>query len=360
MLEVNEQRKIIHIDMDAFYVSVEIRDQPTLLNQPVAVGGKSNTRSVLSTCNYIARQYGVRSAMPAALALKKCPNLIILPGRMNTYKEVSTHIHKIFHRYTDIIEPLSLDEAYLDVSNCKLFNGSATLIAEDIRSAIFQELNLTASAGIAPLKYLAKIASDLNKPNGQYVIPPNKVIHFIETMPLNKIPGVGRVSFEKLQKYAFLTGQDIRKSNEAYLSKTFGKLGRSLWFKCQGIDNRTIETTRVRKSVGVEKTFSYDIDNQHELENILLNNLLPELHKRSEKYLKNNDINKLGIKIKFKDFQQTTKEFKFDHFGNAIFLTLLNEAIIRGKGKPVRLLGVHIGITKKTNDTQQLPLALDE
>ncbi len=278
--------------MDAFYVSVEIRDNPELAGKPVAVGGKANTRSVLSTCNYIAREFGVSSAMPNSVALRKCPDLVIVPGRMDVYKAISTHLRNIFERYTDKIEPLSLDEAYLDVTDCDLFNGSATYIAEDIRKTIFNELNLTASAGIAPIKYLAKVASDLNKPNGQFVITPNDVADFIEGMSLKKIPGVGKVTFEKLKVSGFESGKDIRESNEQSLIIRFGKLGRSLWQKCNGIDNREVETTRIRKSVGVERTFSHDISDAKELSEFMHEKLIPELKKRSQRHVDTREISK--------------------------------------------------------------------
>ena len=270
--------------MDAFYVSVEIRDNPDLANNPVAVGGKLNSRGVLSTCNYIARQYGVRSAMPTSMALKKCPNLILVPGRMGVYKSVSSQMRHIFKRYTDLIEPLSLDEAYLDVSECKLFKGSATMIARDICDSIYKELNLTASAGVAPIKYLAKIASDINKPNGIFVIPPHKVESFIDSMPLNKIPGVGKVTNEKLLSGNFKYGRDIKMAKKEDLLARFGKLGKLLWERCHGNDDRGIVVSRERKSVGVERTFPKDLSNIKELNYILRNELFPELNKRASKY----------------------------------------------------------------------------
>ena len=248
-------KKIIHVDMDAFFVSVEIRDNPSLADKPVAVGGSRRTRGVLSTCNYIAREYGVRSAMPTSLALRKCPDLILLPGRMDAYKAVSIKLREIFSRYTQLIEPLSLDEAYLDVSHCTLHQGSATLIAQDICKTIYTELNLTASAGVAPIKFLAKIASDINKPNGIFVIGPNEVNHFLETMPLNKIPGIGKVTSEKLKLKGFDIAKDILESDQITLINQFGKLGNLLWKRCHGIDEREVETSRIRKSVGVERTF---------------------------------------------------------------------------------------------------------
>jgi DNA polymerase-4 len=347
-------RKIIHVDMDAFYVSVEIRDNPELASHPVAVGGKTANRGVLTTCNYIAREFGVRSAMPAAVALRKCPKLLIVPGRMQVYQEVSARIREIFSRYTPIIEPLSLDEAYLDVTECELFHGSATLIAHDIRKTIENELNLTASAGIAPIKFVAKIASDMNKPNGQYVVTPSELDHFIEHLPLNKIPGVGKVTFEKLQQLGLSTGADIRALRESELVEKFGKFGRSLWQKCQGRDFRPVETSRVRKSVGVERTFNVDQVCEADLAEYMVQKLMPELSKRADKYITSRGIDKIGVKVKFHDFQQTTKELKHSCIDEEVLLSLLHEALARGEGKQVRLLGVQVGLKDPEPDAPQL------
>lgn len=351
-------RKIIHVDMDAFFVSVEIRDNPTLADKPVAVGGPRQARGVLSTCNYIARQYGLKSAMPTSIALQKCPQLILLPGRMDVYKTTSLQLREIFQRYTQLIEPLSLDEAYLDVTDCPLFNGSATLIAEDIRRTIEKELNLTASAGVAPVKYLAKIASDLNKPNGMYVIRPQDVGDFIDNMPLNKIPGIGKVTYEKLQAHGLLFGKNVKAQTEQHLINQFGKLGKLLWTRCQGIDERSVSTSRVRKSVGVEQTFSIDIGDAEELAHILLSELIPELKQRAAKHLIKRGIQKLGVKVKFADFHLTTKEFSFHQFSDDIFLELLDQALKRGANKKVRLLGAHIGLFETREPLEQLNLNL--
>lgn len=350
-------RKIIHIDMDCFYAAVEMRDNPELKHVPIAVGG-NGPRSVLSTSNYIARQYGVRSAMPNAKALILCPELIIVNGRMDVYKEISIKIRAIFEKYTDLIEPLSLDEAYLDVTDSQHFKGSATLIAEQIRQDIYDELNLTASAGIAPNKFLAKIASDENKPNGQCVITPDKVTDFVEKMSLSKIPGVGKVTFEKLKASRLEFGRDVIAYNKSELINKFGKLGVSLWHKCHGVDNREVVTSRVRKSVGVERTFAHDISSVEELSVYMHEKLIPELKKRSEFYLGTRDISKLGVKVKFKDFHQTTKEFKHHSFDDNIFNQLLQEALSRGEGKEVRLLGVHIGLGDESNEQHQLEFEL--
>ncbi|MFT5312426.1 MAG: DNA polymerase-4 [Paraglaciecola sp.] len=359
-----KNKKIIHLDMDAFFVSVEIRDNPYLADKPVAVGGSSTSRGVLSTCNYIARKFGIHSAMAASVAMRKCPDLIIVKGRMDVYKSVSDHLREIFARYTNIIEPLSLDEAFLDVSDCALFGGSATLIAADIRKTIFNELNLTASAGIAPLKFLAKIASDENKPDGQFVITPDKVNDFIYSLPLNKISGVGKVTFEKLKAFNLEYGRDIQAIDKSLLTNKFGKFGHVLYQRCQGIDDRDIETTRIRKSLGVERTFTDDIDSLKELNAIMLDKLIPELTRRSEKHLQTRKISKIGVKVKFADFHQTTRDFAHTKFDNDIFSQLLSEAVERGKGKKIRLIGIHIGLSdvdiSKTDEMQQLVFMFPE
>jgi DNA polymerase-4 len=348
--ESYRQKKLIHVDMDAFYVSVEIRDNPELRGLPVAVGGKSDRRGVIATCNYEARKFGVRSAMATANALRECPQLVIVPGRMNVYKEVSQQIREIFERYTDLIEPLSLDEAYLDVTECDILHGSATLIAQEIRQEIFKKTGLTASAGIAPVKFLAKVASDENKPNGQFVITPDDVITFIEKMSLKKISGVGKVTLKKLNDIGLYTGQDIRNSSEMFLVNNLGNYGHVLWKRCQGVDERNVETSRVRKSVGVERTFNEDIIEYDDLKGLMNEKLIPELIKRSEKYLETRSISKLGVKVKFSDFVQTTKELKHSTMDVKVFEALLEEAVSRGNGKAIRLLGVHIGLNETSDE----------
>jgi DNA polymerase-4 len=272
---------------------------------------------------------------------------------MDVYKELSIKIRTIFERYTDRIEPLSLDEAYLDVTHCKQHKGSATLIAQEICDTIQSELNLTASAGVAPIKFLAKVASDINKPNGIYVIPPENIHSFIDDMPLNKIPGVGKVTFEKLKEQQLIYGKDIKARNEASLVSAFGKLGKKLWDRCHGIDEREIMTSRVRKSVGVERTFPTDIDDLSILKEILFEKILPELKSRAAKHLVTRSIQKIGVKVKFNDFQQTTKEFTFHHFDESLFSELLIEALGRGQGKKVRLLGAHINLSNSVSQAEQ-------
>jgi DNA polymerase-4 len=353
-------RKIVHVDMDAFYVSVEMRDNPSLQGKPVAVGGKSDRRGVLSTCNYIARSFGVSSAMPTAIALQKCPNLIVVPGRMDVYKQTSAIIRQVFERYADKIEPLSLDEAFLDLCDSKLNQGSATLTAQQILSDIYTETALTASAGIAPIKFLAKIASDINKPNGICTISPEQVWDFIADLPLKKIPGVGKVTAEKLKRLNLEKGKDVRASSEAFMVEHFGKYGRVIWQRCHGIDNREIESTRVRKSVGVERTFSHDVSNINELKEILTEKLIPELNQRATRYIEQKAINKVGIKVKFSNFVQTTCESKSSLIDETLLFELLEQAMKRGHGKSARLLGVHVGLRTKQDDQRQLCLALDK
>ena len=349
-------RKFIHIDMDCFYAAVEMRDNPALANVPMAIGGRSN-RGVLATSNYLAREFGVRSAMSNYQAKKLCPHLRIVPGRMWLYKEISLQIRAIFAKYTSLIEPLSLDEAYLDVTDCTQYQGSATRIAQQIRHEIYQETGLTASAGVAPIKFLAKIASDENKPNGQCVITPEKVNEFIDTLPLKKIPGVGKVTIQKLLAHGFEYGRDIKNADEMMLKNQFGKLGDMLWRRCHGIDDRKVETDRVRKSVGVETTFETNTTDIEALKMRIIKQLLPELKVRASKYLDEQHIVKLGVKVKYFDFQLVSKECQFDKLEGALFCQLLTDLLERHQGnKAVRLIGIQAGLSSKENGQNQMHL----
>lgn len=351
------QKKIIHIDMDAFFASVEMRDYPEYRNIPLAVGGSEKQRGVISTCNYEARKYGVRSAMSTALAKKLCPQLTVVPGRMHVYREVSQKVREIFARYTELIEPLSLDEAYLDVTECQQLHGSATLIAEAIRHEIRAELNLTASAGIAPIKFLAKIASDLNKPDGQFVITPTEMQGVIDTLPLEKIPGVGKVSLQKLQKAGFYICSDIRNSDYLKLVRQFGRLGESLWNRSHGVDPREVTPHRQRKSVGVERTFPSNIFTFDECWQVIEKRLYPELCQRLERVSPDKSITKQGIKVKFADFQLTTIEHVHGQLDLAYFYDLLQQVLTRQNGREIRLLGLHV-MLKPEDELKQLPLDL--
>lgn len=351
-------RKIIHVDMDCFFAAVEMRDNPALRHIPLAIGGSRQSRGVISTCNYQARAYGVRSAMPTAQALKLCPQLTLLSGSMDKYKAASLQIRAIFARYTDIIEPLSLDEAYLDVTDCTLFQGSATRIAEDIRRCIYQETGLTASAGVAPNKFLAKIASDENKPDGLFVITPTQVDSFVKQLPLQRIPGVGIKTAEKLAQLGLHQCADIAKAPLALLIKHFGSQADSLIKRSQGIDERPVCSREHRKSVGVERTLEQDLlQYQHCADT--LSELLSQLQRRLQHHQTSGDgaalpIQKIGVKLKFSDFRQTTVEKQGQPLQMEHLLPLLQEAWQRRSDQGVRLIGLQVGF--KTNALQQLSL----
>ncbi|ASA57086.1 DNA polymerase IV [Vibrio gazogenes] len=345
--------KIIHIDLDCYYAAVEARDDPSLRGIPLAIGGSQFGRGVLSTCSYEARQYGIRSAMPTAHALRLCPHLTVISGNMEKYKAVSQQIREIFTRYTDVIEPLSLDEAYLDVTDSSLFQGSATLIAQDIRKTIESELNLTASAGVAPIKFVAKVASDINKPNGICVIPPSELHSFIEGLALGKIPGVGKVTLEKLHKLGLFYGKDVKAYEHHLLVKHFGRFGQTLWDRCHGVDKRAVEVSRVRKSVGVERTFSTDIYTEAECLAVI-DRLYPDLVTRLEKASPGKEIIRQGIKLKFDDFKQTTVEHKQQTLDKDFFAALLRDALLRQQGRGIRLIGLSVGLNIEQSEKEQM------
>ncbi|WP_337024640.1 MULTISPECIES: DNA polymerase IV [unclassified Pantoea] len=335
-------RKIIHVDMDCFFAAVEMRDDPSLTDIPIAIGGSRVQRGVISTANYPARKYGVRSAMPTAMALKLCPHLKLLPGRFDAYKEASRQIRDIFARYTPLIEPLSLDEAYLDVTNSEHCQGSATLMAQAIRADILRETGLTASAGIAPIKFLAKIASDLNKPNGQYVITPQVMPDFLLTLPLSKIPGVGKVATKKLEEMGLRTCADVQRADLALLLKRFGKFGRVLWERSNGIDERDVVVERERKSLGVERTLMEDIHNWEQCLAII-DYLYAELDRRLTNIRPDKQIARQGVKLKFNDFQQTTQEHVWPVLNKDDMIAVARQAWDeRRAGRGVRLVGLHV------------------
>lgn len=348
-------RKIIHVDMDCFFAAVEMRDNPALRDIPLAIGGSRERRGVISTANYPARKFGVRSAMPTATALKLCPHLTLLPGRFDAYKEASAQIRDIFSRYTSLIEPLSLDEAYLDVTDSVHCHGSATLMAQEIRATIYNETGLTASAGIAPVKFLAKIASDLNKPNGQYVITPDAVPGFLKTLPLSKIPGVGKVSAGKLETMGLRTCEDVQNSDLSQLLKRFGKFGRVLWERSQGIDEREISSERQRKSVGVERTLAEDIHEWAQCEAIIEQQLYPELERRLRNVKPDLLIARQGVKLKFNDFQQTTQEHVWPKLNkDDLIATARKTWDERRGGRGVRLVGLHVTLLDPQIERQLL------
>lgn len=252
-------RKIIHVDMDAFYASVEQRDTPEYRGKPVAVGGSPEGRGVVCAASYEARKFGIHSAMPSRTAIQKCPNLIFVRPRFDVYQEISQQIKAIFHSYTDLVEPLALDEAYLDVTENKRGLPSATLIAKDIKEQILKETNLTASAGISINKFLAKTASGINKPNGMCLIPPDKAETFMEKLPIEKFYGVGEVTARKMYQHGIRTGADLKKLSELELLDKFGKMGSFFYLVVRGQDHRPVTPNRIRKSVGAEESFAEDL-----------------------------------------------------------------------------------------------------
>jgi len=350
-------RKIIHIDMDCFYAAVETRENPALRAHAVAVGGKPETRGVVAACNYEARAFGVHSAMPMSQAIKRCPQLIILPVNMKLYRAVSVKIQAIFKEYTHLVQPLSLDEAFLDVSDCQHNHGSATLIAQAIRQRIFNEHNLTASAGIAPNKFLAKIASDWKKPNGQFVITPNEVAGFVLDLPVKKIFGVGKVTNKKMQKLGINTCKDLQQLSKNQLHQHFGKFGDQLYGLSRGIDNRPVSINSIRKSISVEDTFVHDRVNLSaclaEVER-LYNSLLPRLAASQKKQAL--PIKALYIKLRFNNFKTTTAQTTASEPDLFSYCQLITTAWNRGK-RPVRLIGLGIQFNDK-DASRQLDLPL--
>jgi DNA polymerase-4 len=340
-------RKIIHVDMDCFFAAVEMRDHPEWRTIPLAIGGSASRRGVIATCNYPARAYGVRSAMPSHQALKLCPELRLISGNMAEYKRVSQQIRAIFHRYTDLVEPLSLDEAYLDVTGSPLFGGSATLIADDIRRAIRDELQLTASAGVAPNKFLAKIASEENKPDGLFVLPPAAVADYVSGLALGKIPGVGQKTAEKLAALGLETCAQAVAAGEALLVRRFGKFGHLLWQRAQGIDERPVQTERVRKSVGVETTLATDLHAPEQGAEVL-QRLWPELLRR----LDGRAIRGLCIKLKFADFEQTTLSRRTTVLELDSALKLCEQAWERAGDRGVRLVGMSVELADERQGAQ--------
>lgn len=333
------QRKIIHVDMDCFYAAVELRDNPALKGKPIAVGGLPNKRSVLATCNYEARRYGLHSGMPTAHAVRFCPQLILLPVNMALYQKVSKQIRQIFYEYTDVIEPLSLDEAFLDVTGQQHCWGSATWMAEEIRQKIFKRYRLTASAGVAPNKFLAKVASDWNKPNGLFVVTPEEVTEFVKQLPVDKIFGVGKVTAKKLHAVGIKKCGDIQHYEKEELIQRFGNFGDRLYQLSRGEDNRPVEARRIRKSLSVETTYDRDLPTLSacfETLDALHQDLMRRLMRREHP-----PIRKQFIKIKFFDFTHTTAECLSLEPDRDIYKMLIHKGFERHK-KPVRLLGLGV------------------
>ncbi len=347
------KNKIIHVDMDCFYASVEIRDKPQYANKPVAVAGNSQSRGVVTTCNYLARKFGVKSAMPSITARKICPNIIFLPVNMDKYREVSNEVHKIYRCYTRIIEPVSLDEAYLDVTKSEYCDGNPEQMALQIRKKIYEDLKITASAGISSNKFLAKIASDWKKPNGQFTIADEEIKNFVLEIPIRKIHGVGKKTELVLKDKNIKTCKDLQKFSRYDLIKMLGKYGNTLYYLCRGIDDRTVNPNRIRKSLSVEDTYTDDLTTQTSC-----SRELKILYKELIKRINNNDnkhklVKSCFIKIKYNDFKLTTSQRLCKNLSFDIFFDLLKKNNVE-KNKPIRLLG--LGVNFDNNEKGQLNL----
>ena len=341
MTPLLQNRKIIHVDMDAFYASVEQMDNPLLRGKPIAVGG-GETRGVVAAASYEARKFGVRSAISGYLAKKNCPDLIFVKPRFDRYKEISNKIRKIFYDYTDLVEPLSLDEAYLDVTQNKKGNPSATLIAEEIRKRIFNEVGLTASAGISINKFVAKIASDYNKPNGQKTVNPDEVLAFLEELPIRKFYGVGKVTTEKMYQLGIFTGLDLKTKSIEFLEKHFGKSGGFYYDVVRGIHYSEVKPERVAKSVAAEHTFDENLSSE-----IFMLVKLEKIAKELERRLKKHNIagKKVILKIKYSDFTLQTRSKTLPYFisDKTLLLESAKELLFQERMKDsVRLLGISL------------------
>ncbi len=346
-------QKIIHIDMDAFYASIEQRDNPDLRGKPVAVG-KSGDRGVVAAASYEARKYGVHSAMSSKIAKQKCPQLIFIPGRMEVYKTVSRSFMNLFYDYTDRVEPLSLDEAYLDVTENKKNIKSATSMAKELKEKIYQSTGLTASAGVSINKFLAKIASDYDKPDGLYVIRPAEAKRFVEQLPVEKFHGIGRVTGDKMHRMGIRTGADLKSRSLYWLNKQFGKAGIHYYNIARAIDERKVDPVRIRKSVGTERTFEKDLQTSFEIITALyhIEKELMERIRRAESHGKT-----LTLKVKFNDFKQITRSktltTSINSFNKLHHATRELLGSLDLDDKKIRLLGLTVSQLDKTDGPQQ-------
>jgi DNA polymerase-4 len=345
--------------MDAFYASVEQMDNPELKGKPIAVGGSEN-RGVVAAASYEARKFGVRSAISGVLAKKNCPDLIFVRPRFDRYKEISKKIHAIFHEYTDLVEPLSLDEAYLDVTQNKKGNPSATLLAKEIRTRILNEVGLTASAGISVNKFVAKIASDYNKPNGQKTVNPDEVLSFLEELPIRKFYGVGKVTTEKMYQLGIFTGLELKSKSLEFLSTHFGKSGAFYYHVVRGIHNSEVKSDRITKSVAAEHTFDTNLSSE-----IFMLEQLEKIATSLERRLKKQNIagKTVTLKIKYSDFSLQTRSKTVPYFisDKGLILENVKELLYQERMKDsVRLLGIslsNLNTEKKKTVVVQLQFA---
>lgn len=348
-------RKIIHIDMDAFYASVAEMDNPELRSKAIAVGG-SGTRGVISAASYQARKFGVKSAMSGKLAIKLCPHLIFVKTDFDRYKEISKRVRAIFYDYTDLVEPLSLDEAYLDVTKNKKGNPSASFIAKEIRDRIFNEIGLTASAGISVNKFVAKIASDYNKPNGQKTVNPEEVLDFLEVLDIRKFYGIGKVTAEKMYQKGVFTGLDLKSKSLKFLEKNFGKSGKHYYYIVRGIHNSVVKPNRIRKSLAAERTFNENLSSE-----IFMLEKLEHIATEVSKRLNNSKVSgkTITLKIKYSDFTLQTRSKTLPYFiaDKDVILDTVKDLLYQEKmNNSVRLLGIslsNLNTEKKTKKVEK-------
>ncbi len=356
------QRKIIHVDMDAFYASVEQRDNPEYRGKPVVVGGTPEQRGVVAACSYEARKFGIHSAMSATQAHQRCPNAIFLKPRFTAYREVSAEIQAVFRQFTELVEPLSLDEAYLDVTHNQDYSGSATLIAKEIKRLIKEKTDLNASAGVSYNKFLAKIASDMDKPDGLYLITPEQGPEFIKTLPVRQFHGIGKATEKRMKEFGIHTGEDLLQEDLNELVKKFGKAGHFYYSISRGIDLRPVNNLRVRKSVGKETTFSKDMDDINEMFSIL-----EELSNSVSRILfdKKLSAQTITLKVKYADFEQITRSRTIEKstLSASNIFEVVKELLINTEvdQRKVRLLGVSTSKlqekgVEQTDKTEQMNL----
>lgn len=335
-------RKIIHVDMDAFYASVEQRDHPEYRSKPIVVGGTPEQRGAVAAASYEARQFGIRSAMPARIARQRCPYVIFVKPRFDAYRAVSQQVREIFDRYTDLVEPLSLDEAYLDVTDNLVGERSAIAIAQSIRKDIREETQLTASAGVSINKFLAKIASGMDKPDGLYVIRPEQAAAFVETLPIDKFHGIGHVTARKMRDLGISTGADLRQWTESDLVQQFGKVGRFYYRVARGQDDRPVNPNRIRKSIGAEKSFSPDLETLSEMEEAIAN-ISQRVGLRLQQQQRSGYT--LTLKIKYSNYRQVTRNHTQAQLIQADQLQSLGHALLHQHvelHEKVRLLGLTV------------------
>ena len=344
-------RAIIHLDMDCFYAAIEVRDRPALRGKPVGVGGARDRRGVLTTCNYEARAFGVHSAMPTFMALQRCPELIVIPPRFDVYRREAAVVREILYRFTPLVEPLSLDEAYLDVT---AHAGAPGPLAQVIRDLVFQKTKLTSSAGIGPNKLTAKIASAMRKPNGQLEVTAAEVPEFMQDLPVREIWGIGEKTERRLQELGVRTCGELQRFSRPELVDLFGKFGSELCDLCRGIDDRAVEPDRPRKSLSTEETFVSDLETLEQCEE-RLDELFQELMADLAQKETSRRVTKIFVKLKFADFTRTTAERAGLEPTLPAFRNLLAEAFAR-TGKKVRLIGVGVRFAETAPEEMQLAL----